>query len=103
MISTGWESKASPCPGLTATASRDVERGSRTYLREGDAYPSDMKDAEWAQWLRPEIRFAPDSPLEGSGFELSVPLPQTTPYYERPLHRLGFRVFAHVGTKFSPL
>jgi hypothetical protein len=24
--------------------------------------------------IRPEVRFAPDSPLEGSGFELSVPL-----------------------------
>jgi hypothetical protein len=27
----------------------------------------------------PKIRFAPDSPLEGTGFELLLPLPRQTP------------------------
>jgi hypothetical protein len=41
----------------------------------------------------PKIRFAPDSPLEGTGFEPSVPLPrEATRETDSPLERKGFEL-----------
>ena len=65
------------CLGQRDTGTRGTD-GSQTHRwREQDSNPRSLSEGEFwkgpGEGMRPEVRFAADSSLEGDGFELPVP------------------------------